>query len=389
MTHKTTAIFAIILSFVLTDQGISEEPGTPVNAPVALSVRITEHLSMRITEHKSDTIAGVLTRGQSRISFSSRRMSPTLIVVHVQIDDVVLDATIDPLQKTAIIDGQDRALSIDQIRAMQAVGNDLEQYLAPDRRVPLEHEDMLYRVLSFYTMVPPGTPLKRLEISSVERTSFAVDAADAVGGICGDGPEELSNCNSIFSCLDDNGDGISYLDAACDCAFYHVWHDSLGHCFCRETHGGGCDLDSGCLGRGGAGCDGGLIFGLDCNLSGTNGAGTYTIDFLEHDRCCQLHDDEGVCDNVACADEAFDAADDCLFGVPNCDGCQACPPGGCIDGDADNDGDVDLDDFSVFVTCMEASESASGPSECTVFDFDEDGDVDLADFARFQTFFTG
>ncbi len=56
-------------------------------------------------------------------------------------------------------------------------------------------------------------------------------------------------------------------------------------------------------------------------------------------------------------------------------------------GDADGDGDVDLDDFSDYSRC------AGGPNEpfvdpdCVHFDFDADADVDGQDFGAFQTRF--
>ena len=61
------------------------------------------------------------------------------------------------------------------------------------------------------------------------------------------------------------------------------------------------------------------------------------------------------------------------------------------DGDADQDGDVDPDDFAVFVECVDGPDVTPSPpapmtvEEClAVFDFDEDGDVDLRDSAGFR-----
>ncbi|MCP4591869.1 MAG: hypothetical protein GY842_14125 [bacterium] len=56
------------------------------------------------------------------------------------------------------------------------------------------------------------------------------------------------------------------------------------------------------------------------------------------------------------------------------------------DGDLDQDGDVDLDDFAGLVDCLSGPEASPAPTppvlaqDCLdTFDFDEDGDVDLAD----------
>jgi len=49
-------------------------------------------------------------------------------------------------------------------------------------------------------------------------------------------------------------------------------------------------------------------------------------------------------------------------------------------GDADGDGDIDLDDFLAFPPCMSGPD-APASAACAVFDFEPDGDVDLADYA--------
>ncbi|MCB9850343.1 MAG: DM13 domain-containing protein [Phycisphaerales bacterium] len=63
--------------------------------------------------------------------------------------------------------------------------------------------------------------------------------------------------------------------------------------------------------------------------------------------------------------------------------------------DADNDGDIDIDDYAMFEDCMAGPDAAPTPlvlttQECLdAFDRDNDGDVDARDFSVFQQVFTG
>ena len=59
---------------------------------------------------------------------------------------------------------------------------------------------------------------------------------------------------------------------------------------------------------------------------------------------------------------------------------------GCLRGDFDLDGQVDLADFALFQDCFSGpGGGATGACEC--IDLDWDNDVDLADFGTFQVFF--
>lgn len=66
--------------------------------------------------------------------------------------------------------------------------------------------------------------------------------------------------------------------------------------------------------------------------------------------------------------------------------CPAEPP---LDGDFDNDGDVDLFDFERFLDCVTGPGAGLIPPGCGVFDFDSDADIDLADAGAFLRAFTG
>jgi len=58
-------------------------------------------------------------------------------------------------------------------------------------------------------------------------------------------------------------------------------------------------------------------------------------------------------------------------------------------GEADFDGDIDLDDARVLHDCLTGPGDFDRLCDCRFLDLDHDRDVDLADFARFQRAFTG
>jgi hypothetical protein len=56
-------------------------------------------------------------------------------------------------------------------------------------------------------------------------------------------------------------------------------------------------------------------------------------------------------------------------------------------GDCDGDGDVSLDDYGLFPTCMDGPLVPFSPPGCACIDLDGDLDIDSADFAEFQAAF--
>ncbi len=96
--------------------------------------------------------------------------------------------------------------------------------------------------------------------------------------------------------------------------------------------------------------------------------GSYTLE-MELDKG-DLFVDESNNGNNTCS-ISFMIEDDNSFGPADCD----------------QDGDVDLDDYSEFQTCHLGP--AAGAQGCGCFDLDDSESVDLADFTEFMVLFTG
>lgn len=101
------------------------------------------------------------------------------------------------------------------------------------------------------------------------------------------------------------------------------------------------------------------------------------------------HDNDGVgdlCDNCR---RRFNPgqADSDADGIGDACDCGEQPH------DVDNDGDVDVGDFSVFQVCFNGPNrpyaSAGDPQVCACLDIDGDNDVDLSDFGEFLACFNG
>ncbi|MFQ5495514.1 MAG: thrombospondin type 3 repeat-containing protein, partial [Phycisphaerae bacterium] len=93
------------------------------------------------------------------------------------------------------------------------------------------------------------------------------------------------------------------------------------------------------------------------------------------DACCFLPNDP-TCWTVFTRNECLS-----LNGTPDCvdSPCRD----GCLMGDFDRDGDLDLPDVGAFFRCFAPSGSGSAMPECLLrFDFEDDGDVDLIDYQQ-------
>ena len=183
------------------------------------------------------------------------------------------------------------------------------------------------------------------------------------------------NCDDGIECTADacneGTDSCDYSpnDAACDDGLF---------CTGLET----CSPSSGCESGPVPQCDDGAACTVDsCNEG--------------KDQCVNA---VLVCDDQnPCTDDACDPGSGCVFSPVVCDDGDACTVDSCVDGmctsstppDFDGDGDIDLDDFTVFSSCLGLSVSGATALPCSCADLNGDGIIDLRDYALFQPSYSG
>lgn len=133
-----------------------------------------------------------------------------------------------------------------------------------------------------------------------------------------------------------------------------------------------------------------------CCVSGAPGGGTVPVDdialyggqgFASQGACCLPAVPDYICEMTYQGDCAMMGGDFRGSGS-SCDDPQmsCCPP---LPPDHDVDGDVDMQDFGWFQTCMSGSLVAPPSFGCRCADFDRQGDVDQSDFAIFYGCLSG
>ena len=140
-----------------------------------------------------------------------------------------------------------------------------------------------------------------------------------------------------------------------------------------------------------------LVDDHDCELESC--AGNSDCGYPDFGRYCAKPD--GQCDDLGTCIPIPDCGPPATDPVCGCDrvtyddachagqaGVSVAHAGQCLTGDVDLDGDVDLNDFIGFESCLLGPGGGVGAG-CDCFDFDDSGDVDLADFGVLQDAFTG
>ncbi len=207
---------------------------------------------------------------------------------------------------------------------------------------------------------------------SLTDCTFAGNAAGWGGGgvSLSNSPASLTNCTFYGNSTESEGAGVYCSNSSPTLDNTIIAFSTQGeavYCLSGDPALTCCDI------YGNAGGD-----YVDC-ISGDNGVnGNISLDPLF---CDAAHDEFTLRSDSPCAPYSAPNPSCDLIGAWS----VACDP----PGDSDGDGDVDLDDYSAFETCLGGSGGGLRRSGCSCFDFDDSGDIDLKDFGGFQVAFTG
>jgi len=224
--------------------------------------------------------------------------------------------------------------------------------------------------------------------------------------------------------IDCNGNGIA---DSCDvsCTGLGCVEPDCGTSADCNNNGIPDECDNDCNGNGiPDNCDLNWETGVSCDCSGPSGTGLDCNGNIIPDECDPDCDGDGTPDDCeTVTDTDSDGVDDCVDMCPLstppgwcacdpqccCNGGQICFPGftaeqclalggdcapqcevdkcrdGCLLGDGDDDGDVDLADAGYFWRCFSGPSGVAGfvtptPACLHAFDFDHDSDVDVSDY---------
>lgn len=256
--------------------------------------------SMRMEVETQSTVAGVLPGAEAPVRFEVRSAEPSQYVYQLRVGGLAVDAVYDFAARSILLDGHEGTIRKNQILALQELTRQIELRLESKRQNVDPRWDMLHRLANYLAAAPAGIEIGALRIDAPKEVGVELPIGAAL--------LELEGEIGTAACQVDSDDGIVYLAGGCGYYYYNSYHDASSHCWANTPTYAGCSASSDCLGRCGAGC-------------GSGGAGSYTTDCKDHDRCCRIH---GGCTNpfaTDCGDEYFDAADDFTFGGRNCSGC--------------------------------------------------------------------
>lgn len=120
-------------------------------------------------------INGLLKFDSLEVEFASYTENSSTVLTHINMGDFILDATAelteDKQKKVVIIDGYGKALTVDYKKALIELSRHLQRSLRPNKGQLLQQEDLLLRLVLYWSEAPVGFPLTKQVVPSPETSS--------------------------------------------------------------------------------------------------------------------------------------------------------------------------------------------------------------------------
>lgn len=278
-------------------------------------------------EQSATAVTGTYARAGSLIEFAARTVDDQ-VAVHLDVNGLAFDVTLDQLSGTLRHDGHSGTIFIEDRDALTAMAGALRDKLSLTPDMPM-HEQILVRAVSFLSEAPPGYTLSPREHAApiedvisdgqgdgtkVPRAGTRIyedladggeaflGMADGHGNVISD-PDKVAALEVNQACYQSGEDGILYLTSATSVPKTTTWyrwaeHDCGSHCYAGKSVLAGPGSYK-CKGECGPGC---------------YGSGVYSYDCMDHDQCCREGYSCFSSSDSSCGDEYKEADDDFWWG---------------------------------------------------------------------------
>jgi hypothetical protein len=186
--------------------------------------------ALKVDSRSETVFVGSFSHGASNIKFDSRIDGPAHVTMHLEVNNVVFDASFDQAARTAHWDGHNGALYEDDLAALKAFIGSLDQLYSGEHPAAL-HEDVLVRRVSFWSEAPPGLTMPARDIKAEDKTGIKAIPPGV--------PVTEEQATAIGPQANHQGgdeDGIWYIKCY---AYSTAVHDANGHCKDWESIYGG------------------------------------------------------------------------------------------------------------------------------------------------------
>lgn len=286
--------------------------GRPTLTWAAGSAAVAEVGELTVTSDPNVLLQGDFILNGTSASFSARHRGPEAITLAIAVNGIVVDADWQGGPTPLInIDGRGSVMMPTEKKVLQELVFRLERDWDPYSTTLPPERHFIFRLLMMLSEAPAGYKLGtfRIDLPRSSGVSTVFPGHGAPSSLPHPETSSAAECDPM-----DGQDGQAHYAGVCSGGRNLAsHHDACNHEFDRFNHLIGCNSRAGCPGRCGAGC------------GSRGGAGSYTVDCADHDKCCADHGDCFNPFDSDCGDEYSEAVDDVLVAGRTCGRCTSSP----------------------------------------------------------------